>query len=49
MSGVQVKQIEPAGLLRAGLDFVLEDGVVAGERRMFEWNITDWQPGTDFS
>ena len=28
VGGVQVKQVEPTGLLRAGLDFVLQDGVV---------------------
>ena len=49
VGGVQVKQVEPTGLLRAGLDFVLQDGVVAGEGGMLEWNITDWQPGTDLS
>ena len=44
VSGVKVEQVKPTRLLRAGLDFVLEDGVVARERGMLERNITDRQP-----
>ena len=44
MSGVKVEQVKPTRLLRAGLDFVLEDCVVARERGVLERNVTDRQP-----